>query len=318
LSTEKIFVTLSTFAEFSRRPLELLEESGAPFELNPTGKRVTPEQLLEQGREATVLVAGVETYDEAVLSALPRLRCISRCGVGTDAIDLAAARARRVTVLNTPDPPTQAVAELALSMILALSRQLLKQSALVSAGQWVRLPAHLVSGRSVGIVGLGRIGRRVAELLTPFGAELVGSDPFVDPKWAEAHRVRLVPLDTLLRSCDVVTLHAARSADRPLYLGAAELASMKTGAILINLARGGMVDEASLYEALRSGALGGAGLDVYAEEPYRGPLCELGNVVLTPHTATLTVETRTEMETQCIKNALAFLAGDPPATCHVV
>lgn len=307
--TDSIFVTLSTFAQYDPAPLRLLEESGIPFAINASGKRITTAELIAQGQGATAVVAGVEPYDAATLAQLPALRCISRCGAGTDAVDFTAARSRGIAVLNTPDVPTQAVAELAVCMILSLSRNLRAQANLMGGRDWRRLDAHLVSGRRIGLVGLGRIGRRVIELLAPFGAVLVAHDPMADPGWAAAHGVRLVPFDELLATSDVVSLHAARSADHPLLLGAAELARMKPGALLVNLARGSMVDEEALCAALADGRLGGAGLDVFADEPYRGRLCDFGNVILTPHSATLTVETRVAMETECVSKALAFIKG---------
>ena len=262
-----------------------------PFSVNTSGKRITTAELVAQAADATVAIAGVEPYDASVLAQLPKLRCISRCGAGTDSIDLGEARRRGIAVLNTPDVPTEAVAELAMAMILSLARRLRQQANLMGRREWRRLEGHLLAGRRVGLVGLGRIGRRVVELLQPFRAAVAAADPGADRVWADAHGVALITLDELLATSDVVSLHAARSGAHPLRLGAGELARMKAGAVLVNLARGGMVDEAALHEALTSGRLAGAGLDVYSEEPYRGALCDLENVVLTPHDATLTVET---------------------------
>jgi D-3-phosphoglycerate dehydrogenase / 2-oxoglutarate reductase len=304
-----IFVTLSSFGEYDRRPLEILQGSGVPFKIHGTGKRITTAELVAGGQGATVVVAGVEPYDRATLAALPRLRAISRCGVGVDAIDLAAARERGVAVMNTPEAPTAAVAELALTMMLSLSRNLPRQGRAAQARKWSRIEAHLLGGRRVGIIGLGRIGRRVATLVRAFGSEVWAADPVADAAWCAEHAVRVVSLDEVLAGCDVVSIHAARSAGAPLTIGAAELGRMREGAILINLGRGDMVDVEALYAALSTGRLFGAGLDVYPEEPYAGALCDLDNVVLTPHAATLTVETRAQMEAECVRKALAFAAG---------
>lgn len=313
-----IYVTLSTFAEYDDLPLRLLRESGIPFKIHDTGKRITTAELLAGGQDATVVVAGVEPYDRATLDQLPALRCISRCGVGVDAVDLAAAREKGIAVVNTPDPPTNAVAELALAMMLSLSRNLPRQAVAARAGQWSRLEAHLVGARRVGIIGLGRIGRRVAQLVRAFGAEVWGVDPMPDAAWCAAHGVRVVSLDELLSGCDVVSIHAAKSSGAPLVIDAAAIARMPKGAILINLGRGEMVDEAALVAALTSGHLFGAGLDVYRQEPYTGPLTGLDNVVLTPHAATLTVETRSAMERECVEKAIAFVQGALPVSARVV
>lgn len=313
-----IFVTLSTFAEYDREPLEMLERSGVPFRVHDTGKRITTPELLALGRDATAVIAGVEPYDRATLEALPNLACISRVGVGVDAIDLDAARARGIAVVNTPGPPTAAVAELALAMMLALCRNLPRQSREAAAGRWTRLEAHLLGARRVGIIGLGRIGRRVAELARAFGADVCGADPVTDEHWCAEHGVRMMGLDALLERSDIVSIHAARSGGAPLVLGAAELARMPRGAILINLGRGDMVDELALHQAVTAGHLSGAGLDVYLKEPYAGPLASLDNVVLTPHSATLTVETRVDMEREAVRKALAALDGSLPAAERVI
>lgn len=309
MSNELILVALSTFANTDRGPLRMLEASGHPFRIHDTGKRITTTELLRDAATATVIIAGVEPYDAPTLQALPALRCISRCGVGTDAIDLAAARERSIVVVNTPDVPTAAVAELALSMFLSLSRNLRPQSNSMGRREWKRLEAHLLSGRTVGLVGFGRIGRRVAELSRAFGARVLASDPFADAQAARAMGVELVPLERVLHDSDIVSLHAAQSADKPLKLGASEFSSMKRGSLLVNLARGNMIDEAALVAALTSGQLAGAGLDVFGEEPYTGALCDFEQVMLTPHSATTPVETRVAMETECVENALRFLDG---------
>jgi D-3-phosphoglycerate dehydrogenase len=307
--SDRVFVALSTFAHFDPSPLQRLRASGVPFTVHGSGARITRAELAEHGRDATVIIAGVEPYDAAVLDTLPALRCISRCGAGVDSIDLAEARARRIAVVNTPDVPARAVAELALSMMLSLRRNLPRQSASMRARQWERLESHLLAGARVGIIGLGRIGRRVARLARAFDAVVVAADPDADRTWAAGHDVSIVALDELLATSDVVSVHAARMPAAPLTLDAAAIAGMKRGAVLVNLARGGMVDETALHAALTSGHLGGAGLDVFVEEPYRGPLCDLDNVILTPHNATSAVETRVEMEIECVDKALRFLHG---------
>lgn len=317
MTNDHILVALSTFAESDSSPLDLLKASGRPYTIHRTGKRITTPELLEAGRAAGVIVASVEPYDAPTIAALPELRCISRCGVGTDNVDLAAARARGIAVFNTPDVPTAAVAELALSMFLSLARALPQQSALMHERSWKRLESHLLGALTVGVIGLGRIGRNVAELTRAFGAKVIGSDPHADAAWGARTGVELVPLEQLIATADIVSLHAARTGGQAQLLDAAAIATMKPGAMLVNLARGGMVDEAALYEALKAGRLSGAGLDVFAEEPYAGPLCDLPNVLLTPHSATLPVETRAAMEYQAVENALHFLDSGGPAERRV-
>lgn len=308
-SESLVFVALSTFAERDRRPLDRLIESGRPYRIHSSGKRITAEELLHSARDAAVVIAGVEPYDAGLLSELSSLRCIARCGIGVDSIDLSAARNRGIVVLNTPDVPTAAVAELALAMMLALSRNLRPQAASMAARRWERLEAHLFSSRVVGLIGCGRIGARVAQLCRAFGASVVVADPHAGRATTDALGAELVSLEDLLERADIVSIHAARGSERPLRLGAPEFRRMKRGAIIVNLARGGMLDESGLVDALKSGHLGGAGLDVYEHEPYAGPLCDFENVLLTPHSATNPVETRAAMELESVDKALRFLDG---------
>lgn len=302
-----ILVTLSTFSAQSDEPLKLLEQSGFTFRTNPYGRRMKSGEVIELGHNCRGLVAGVEPYAAETLAQLPNLRCISRCGVGIDSIDLAEAKRRGITVLNTPDEPIAAVAELTLAMMLALLRQLPRVDSLTHERKWQRVTGRLLMGKTVGIVGLGRIGRRVAELVQPFGATVIGVEPCPDGDWVAAHDVELMDLPTLLARADIVSLHASTASKHPLRLGAAELAQMKQGAWLINLARGDMVDDEALCEALASGQLSGAGLDVFPQEPYHGPLCDNPRAILSPHQATLTLETRVAMEVHAVQNVVHYL-----------
>ena len=314
----EVVIALADFVRHDRRPLALLEESGRAFRLNTSGVRPDRETLPELAKGAAGIVAGAEVYDAAMLDRLPALRCISRCGVGVDNIDLETARARGIAVLNTPAETTEAVAELALTFILALHRNLVRQAASMRHREWVRPESHLLAGRRVALIGLGRIGRRLVELLTPFGVRLTGVDPFPDLAWCAVFGVTPLPLADALAGADVVSIQAAIDPTHPLRLGATEFALMRRGAMLVNVARGSLVDEEALHAAVSSGHLAAAALDVYADEPYRGPLCDLESVILTPHSATDAVESRVAMETKAVENLLRFLAGGLGAGDFVV
>ncbi len=298
----KVYVALSTFAKESAQPLELLKASGLPFEVNPTGKRLTKEEVIAKLQGYDGVVAGLEPYDAQVLSALPQLKCVSRCGVGVDNIDLSVAKARGIAVLNTPQVVVQPVAELTLALIFDLLRKTTAHATAMRRKKWERFTGSQLAGKTIGIIGLGRIGRRVAELLGRLDAKVIGFDVKPDAAWAKTQGVTLKSLDELLVVSDIVSLHVAGH----FCLGTKELARMKKGAIVINTARGALIDEGALVDALRSGHLAGAGLDVYAQEPYTGPLCDLPNVVLTPHVATLTQESRLAMEAEAVENMIRF------------
>jgi D-3-phosphoglycerate dehydrogenase len=303
----QIFVALSAFAEHDKGPLELLRSSGYPFKIHTTGKRITTTELLLNGADAKVILAGVEVYDAKTLDSLPNLGCISRCGVGVDSIDLRAAKQCGIEILNTPGIPNDSVAELALTMFLALSRNLPRQINSMREGKWERLETHLLSGKTIGLIGLGSIGRRVAELCHAFGAKVIASDPFISLSIAKDMDVSLVTKEQLLADTDIVSLHASKNSDKSYFMGAKEFYLMKQGAYFVNLARGDMVDELALVDALNSGKIAGAGLDVFREEPYIGPLCQFEQVILTPHSATNTIEARSKMELKCVQNALQYL-----------
>lgn len=300
-----VYVALQQFCETDDRPLQVLQEAGFDVRRNSLGRRLRREEISSLVQEADAVVAGVEPYDGAVLSTLPRLRCISRCGVGTDTIDLEAAKSRNVAVLTTPDEVVQPVAEMTVAMILALARNLPQHAREMEQGEWIKHTGRLLSEWTVGFVGFGRIGRAVEKLLRPFGCRLAAHDPALDASSAPPG-LTLMNLSELLSRSDVVSLHASRRPEQGALLGRDQLFGMKKGSRLVNTARGTLVDEAALIEALRSGHLAAAALDVYEKEPYSGPLAELPQVLLTPHVSSLTRASRAAMELRCAKNVVEF------------
>lgn len=301
-----VLTTTSSFAQEDPRPRELLAAAGLEVRSNPHGRKLTEAEvaaLLAEHRP-TALFAGVEPLTAKVLDgARSHLKVISRCGVGLESVDLAAAERLGIPVLSTPDAPSPAVAELAVGLMLSVLRQIPAADRGVRAGKWKALQGRLLGDKTVGVVGLGRIGGRVARVCAAFGARVLGCDerPCAVPG------VENAGLDALVTQSDVVTLHLPLTdATRGLF-GAERLSRMKKGAVLINVSRGGLVDEAALLEALKSGRLGGAGLDVFEKEPYDGPLRELEQVVLTAHMGSAAKECRARMELEAAENAVASL-----------
>ncbi|TBR22051.1 hydroxyacid dehydrogenase [bacterium] len=280
-----------------------LERAGLAVRPNPMKRKLTEDEALALFAEARPagLVAGLEPLTRRVLEASrAHLKVVSRCGTGLDNVDLPAARELGIRVFNTPDAPAPAVAELALALMLAALRRVAEGDRGLRAGRWERLPGGLLGARTVGVVGYGRVGRRVAALCRAFGSTVLAHDPV---PFSDA-AVRAVGLEELLAEADVVTLHAAGSGR---LLDAPRLARMKKGAVLVNTARGGLVDEEALAAALRSGALSGAGLDVFESEPYAGPLKDLPNAVLTPHIGSAAAECRGRMELEAAENLVRGL-----------
>lgn len=297
----RIAITTSSFARYSEAPLDLLRERGIDYVLNETGRTLTEDEAIAILQGCVGVAAGTEPLDRRVLEACPDLRVISRCGVGMDNVDRACAEERGIAVRNTPDGPTQAVAELTVGLILSLLRQVPHQDRDVRAGVWKKHMGNLLHGKRVGIVGLGRIGRAVARLLEPFGVEIAYADPYCD----EVAYSRL-GLDALMDWADIVTLHCPKP-ESGVLLDKGRLSLMRAGSYVINTARGGLVDMKALYGLLVAGHLGGAAVDVFPKEPYDGPLREMDNVILTPHIGSYAREARILMELETIRNLLAAL-----------
>lgn len=297
----KVLISTSTFGEYDRSPLEVLRGSGFEPVMNPYGRTLKEDELKALAEGAAGLIAGTERLDGPVLNAISGLRIISRCGAGLDNIDLEAAKRLGVAVYNTPSGPTLAVAELTVALLLNLARRITEMDRDVRKGVWRKAAGSLLRGKRIGIIGFGRIGRKVAQLLLPFGAEV----RYCDPCRAENEfGCRHSGLEELLSWADAITVHAAPAPPFKTLIGRSELALLKEGAALVNTSRGGVVDEAALHEALSSGRLSGAALDVFAEEPYRGPLAALPNVILTPHIGSYAREARSEMEMEAVSNLL--------------
>ena len=307
MSGEVVYVALQQFCEADERPRQLLAEAGFELRFNTLGRRLRREEMATVLAGADAVLAGVEPYDAALLAALPRLRCISRCGAGIDSIDLEAAARRGVTVLTTPDEVAEPVAQLTVLMILALARNLPQHLHESRSGVWKKHTGFLLSEWTIGLVGFGRIGRAVERDLRTFSPRVIVADPRLVPSQVP-DGVTLCSLDGLLSQADVVSLHAARASQDGPLIGRRELGLMRPGSRLVNTARGHLVDEAALLDVLQSGRLSAAALDVFEREPYQGPLAALPQVLCTPHVATLTRASRAAMEWHCAQNVIEYFA----------
>ena len=261
------------------------------------------------GFEALIVRSQLQV-DREVIAAGTSLRVVARAGVGLDNIDVDGARERGLAVLNAPDGNTIAAAEHTMALMLAVARRIPAADASTRAGEWARSRFGGVElrGRTLGIVGLGRIGLAVAQRAAAFGMRLVGFDPYVSGEVARARGIELMDLRSLLAAADIVTIHVPLVAETSHLLDAAAIATLKPGAILLNVARGGLVDEAALAAALRDGRLAGAGVDVFEHEPPVGsPLLDAPNAVLTPHIAASTAEAQVAVGIEIAQRVLAAL-----------
>ena len=272
------------------------------------------EMIADLLEDFDAVVADADAYTEKVFAQRPRLKLISRWGVGIDSIDLEAATQHGVMVTNTPGVITDAVADLAFSFILCLARRLKEGDALVRSGSWQKLRGANVGGATIGIIGVGDIGTCAARRARGFGMRILAYDPAPREEVAGQLGVEFVELGELLEQSDFVTLHCnATTANRGM-IGREELAMMKPTAYLINCARGSLVDEEALAQALKDGTIAGAGLDVYAKEPPDpgNPLFELDNCLLMPHTATMDHATIHRVSMAVTQNTLEALQGRRP------
>lgn len=307
MTKAQVLIATTTFGEFDPSVSHSLQSDFFDLVRHPFGRTMRREELSKFLAPCVGVIAGTERYDESVLRAAPSLRVISRCGAGLDNVDLEACRQRGICVVSTPGGPTEAVAELTLGLILGLIRNTVRGDRDLRQGGWNRPMGLLLSEINVGLVGLGRIGRRVAECVRVLGGRVVGTDTAIDQGWCRSQGVGVRSFPDLLRECDVISLHVPLEKDLFHFVGKDQLAAMKPGAFLVNTSRGGLVDEDALAESLRSGHLAGAALDVFEREPYTGPLQFIPQVILSPHVGSYARAGRIAMEREAAENLVGEL-----------
>ena len=278
---------MANFAQLSD-----LKKARVEVKLNPFAARLTEEQVIDLlGTDTIGLIAGLEPLTQNVLKSAKSLKVIARVGTGLDSVDLVAAKELEIIVLNTPDAPTKAVAELTIAHILGLLRHVSQADRQIRSGVWKGLMGSLLETKTVGIVGFGRIGKRVATLLSAFGASVIISDAQV-----KSGDFQNVGLDELCTRSDIVSLHLPYSEATHHIIDEKRMNLMKKGSFIVNISRGGLVDEAMLLVSLKSGHIAGAALDCFEQEPYEGELRNLENVQITAHMGSYARETRDLME----------------------
>lgn len=292
--------------------IERLRQSG---DFDIVERKDNPQDLHSAAADADMIIVRTTRIDQKLLDQSPKLKMVARHGVGYDAVDVAALTARGVPLALTGDVNSTAVAEHTLALMLAVAKQVVPFAMAIRAGDFAirdHFSAFELGGRTVLIIGLGRIGRKVARLAQVFGMDVIASDPFVSADDAGRLSVKLVAdWRAVLGDVDFVSIHAPKLPDTRYLIGSAELAAMKPGSVLINVSRGGMVDEAALLEALDRGHLAGAGLDVFEREPLPAddPLAMHPALVLSPHSAAFTGECARRMSLACADNVIDFTAG---------
>lgn len=295
---DKILILTSSFVASTERL------SNYEVQYNDLKRKLNKSELMMYLDDDVVgIIAGLEEYNSEVFDFAPKLRVISRCGSGIDNISNELIESDKIRIFSTLEAPTNSVAELTLGLILNLLRQVNQNDSNIRMGFWDKKYGNLLSSKTVGIVGLGRIGRRVADLLSAFGARIL----YYDLESVSEVNFEFTSLESLLANSDIVSLHLPYNDSTNNIMNSNRLRLMKKDSYIVNTSRGGLIDEDFLYKMLEEKQIAGAALDVFSEEPYRGPLIELTNVLLTPHIGSYTLEGRLKQEEDALKNLLRGL-----------
>jgi len=299
----RVAISPSSFSVVDDTPKKMLEQTGLEIVPNPYGRRLTEDEIIDHLNGVHGLIAGLEPLNRRVLESASKLKAIARVGIGMNNIDLEATRDLNIRVSNTPDEPTEAVAEMCLTSLLILLRQIVIFNDDLHKGIWKKRIGISLRGTKVLLIGYGRIGKKFGDMLRFFDAEIMVIDPLLSLKDLQCDE-KLVSLYQGIKEAEVISLHANAVST---ILGQRQFQKMRPGMIILNSARGELIDEKSLIYALESGIVSGAWLDTFWQEPYTGRLKEFNQVLLTPHISTYTRQCRKSMEESAVKNLLRDL-----------
>ena len=292
------------------KALEKLQAFSQDLVFNPYGRPLTEEELIPLLKDCDGYLAGLDNVTAEVLEACDHLQVISRYGAGVDRVDLAAAKAKGIKVTNTPGANAEAVGELAFALILSCARQIPYLNQSTRDGGWVRSTGMELLGKTIGIMGLGAIGKVTARCAKGFGMKVIAYDPFINAQYCEENDIGNCSFDEVIEQANVISLHLPLTDQTRHMIDADAISRMKPGTIIVNASRGGIIDEDAAYEGLKSGKLGGLGLDAFEVEPPTGsPLFEFPNVVVTPHTGAHTSEATDNMADMAVQNVIDVLSG---------
>ena len=306
----KALITTSPFGENNSLPLKLLKQAEIEFLLNPYRKKLTESQLSELIGDFDVLIAGTEPITDKVLAQAQKLKFISRVGIGLDSIDLISARERGIKVSYTPDAPSPAVAEFTIGLILDLLRSVHISNHQMHNGKWERIFGKRLNDATIGIIGVGRIGTHLLRCMGGFGKirTLVND---ITPKYQlnQEFMLEWVSKEQIYKEADVISLHLPLTPLTRNMICREQLLLMKKDALIVNTSRGGIINEDDLYNVMNEGHLKGAAIDVFTSEPYTGKLVEINRCLLTAHMGSMSVDCRSQMETQATEEVIRFCSG---------
>ncbi len=309
----KVMISPSHLAKEKGAFFEVLQSANVEFVYPKKNVQMTASDIMAEFEGVEAVVAGSEPYSRKVFETFPKLRILARVGVGYDAVDVKAATDHGCVVTFAPGTNQNAVAEHCFSLILGLAKNVISQHNQIREGKWPRHANLPLRGKTLGLVGLGRIGKAMTRKAKAFDMPVIAYDPFPDTRFAQEQGVPLLTLDEVLKQADYVSLHLPFTPETAKLINAEKLGLMKPSAFLLNTARGGVIDEDALYDVLKNKKIAGAGLDVFEREPPIGsPLLMLDNVVLTAHTAGVDVESRDAMALSAATSVAALLRGEWP------
>lgn len=311
--TFKILVTSRSFGHVSEEPIKLLEQNNCTVDFKQEGGLYGEEDFLKVIGEYDAVIVGADHMTAKVIEAGKKLKIICKHGAGVDNIDCEKAKEMGIPVTNVPATNSDAVADFAFGLILNIARKISANAFEVKRGKWNKDIGVDVCKKTLGIIGCGAIGRRVAKRGQGFDMRVLGYDPYVKES-ANLSNISLVDLDTLIKESDFISIHVPLTPDTRNLIGSKEMQQMKKGAFIINTARGGIVDENALYQFLTNGHLGGAALDVTEQEPIQSdsPLLKLDNVIITSHIASYSKESLNAVSMACAKNIIKIINNETP------
>jgi D-3-phosphoglycerate dehydrogenase / 2-oxoglutarate reductase len=311
--TRKVVSTSPSFGYYVAEPVEFLKSRGFDVVLAPQGKKWSEKDLMEAAREYDAMIVGFEKITAPVLQAAERLRIITKHGAGVDNIDVPIASEKGIVVTSAPGANSDAVADLTIGLFLSLARTIPFADRSVREGKWPRLAGLQLNEKTLGIIGLGQIGKKVAKRASGFDMKVLVYDVVQDQAFAQQSGVRYVPLEELLTQSDFISIHVPLIPSTHRLIGERELGLMKKQAFIVNISRGNIVDEEALHRVLKEGGIRGAALDVFSQEPPVGsPLFSLDNAILTPHMGGYTLEALRDTGMICVRNIVDLFEGKRP------
>jgi len=306
----KVLITTVPFGDKNRLPLEMLEDAGIDYLINPFNTKLSEDQLIELVSDVDVIVAGTEPITARVMDQASNLKMISRVGIGLDSVDLMAARERGIHVSHTADAPAPAVAEFTLGLMLSLLRSVHVSNTRMHNGHWERIFGRRLAEVTIGIIGVGRIGSRVLNRTKGFGTpRILVNDVMPNLDLDREFKLEWTSKEKIYHEADIISLHLPLTKKTHNMISKKHLLSMKRDAIIINTARGGIINEMDLYEVMKSGHLSGAAIDVFDQEPYDGPIKDIERCILTSHMGSMSIDCRVRMEIEATEEAIYFLSG---------